>query len=390
MSGRLLLCSTEQLTRTLGVSKVPIELADAMRQRGWTVDVVGPEDYVRQYDTLTVPERKQRINEELRRLIISEGAGYDVVDYQIQNLPFDRALFSESTLLVARTPLLHAHLDHIRFPQPLTLRRLAGKLFRDRARQRFLQRQIETGLKTAREADLIVVNNETDRAELVRRGEPRDKVRMIPLGLSSTRLDELEIDPKIVPANPTVAFVGTFDWRKGAADFPSLVSRVKAEVPTVQFRLLGTRGMFREEKDVRRQFPRALQGCIEVVPTFTPEALPRLLATCSVGVFPSYLEGFGFGVLEMLAASLPVIAYDAPGPPAMLPSRWLVAPGDKATMADKLVRMLTDHDRLCAERHWAAERAQKFTWAHVAAQSEAAYANAIERRAKDRSTTYPV
>lgn len=379
MSRRLLLCSSAQLTQRLGVSKVPIELADAMRQLGWTVDLVGPEDYTYQYGNLDGLEGKARITEALRRLIISEGGRYDVVDFPIMYLPFNRGGFPARTLLVARTPLLHAHLDHIRFPEPVTLRRLAGRLVRDRVRQRCVQEKISAELNTAREVDLVVVNNHADRGELVRRGIWENKIQMIPLGISNGRLSELETEPQVLPATPAVAFVGTFDWRKGAADFPNLVERVKAEVPTVQFRLLGTRGMFREEQDVRRQFPRNLQKCLDIVPAFAPKELPLLLSTCSVGMFPSYLEGFGFGVLEMLAGSLPVIAYDAPGPPVMLPNNWLVTPGDRAAMADKLVRMLTDQDRLRSERDRAVQRAREFTWAHVAAQTEAAYERAIER-----------
>ena len=38
----------------------------------------------------------------------------------------------------------------------------------------------------------------------------------------------------------------------------------------------------------------------------------------SAGAFPSHCEGFPFGVLEMLAAGLPVVAYRAPGAPMMI------------------------------------------------------------------------
>lgn len=373
MSGRLLFCSSERLTRTLGASKVPIELADAMRQVGWGVDLVGPEDYIPKYNSLTETERKERADQELRNLIVNEGACYDVVDYQIQNLPFARATFPKDLLMVARTPILLAHLDHVRFPQPLSLRRVAGKLFLDRARQRRLRAQINKGLKTAREADLVVVNNDEDRGELVRRGLVRDRIRMIPLGLSDGRLGELATDPCVLPSTPTVAFVGTFDWRKGAADFPDLIERVRAEVPAVQFRLLGTRGMFQEERDIRRLFPSGQQKCLDIVPSFSPETLPSLLHTCSGGVFPSYLEGFGFGVLEMLAASLPVVAYDAPGPPVMLPREWLVRPGDTVSAAEHLVTWLQNPALLREARLHAHSRAQQFTWARTASLMHEAY-----------------
>ncbi len=94
---------------------------------------------------------------------------------------------------------------------------------------------------------------------------------------------------------------------------PRIVERVVHDAPGTRFRLLGTSGMFPSADDVQRCFPRDLRRYVEVVPTYDPAELPGLLADCAMGFFPSYLEGFAFAVLEMLAASLPVVAYDVPG-----------------------------------------------------------------------------
>ena len=85
---------------------------------------------------------------------------------------------------------------------------------------------------------------------------------------------------------------------------PRIVERVVRKAPETRFRLLGTRGMFASADDVLRRFPRTVRRHVEVVPTFDAGELPRLLADCAMGFFPSYLEGFPFAVLEMLAASL--------------------------------------------------------------------------------------
>lgn len=379
MSRRLLFCSSTPLTRTLGASKVPIELADAMRQQGWAVDLVGPEDFVPRYKELTWPQVKDRINDGLRNLIAHEGKSYDVIDYQVHNLPYERNLFPERTLLSARTPLLHAHFDRIEIPQPINLRSLAEELVRGGMRQRKMRAQIKAEYKTAKEADLVVVNNDEDREELVRLGISDGRVQMVPLGLSDERLRTLKTGPDIPPNPPTVAFVGTFDWRKGAADFADLVKQVRSEVPSVRFRLLGTQGVFREERDVRRLFSKDQQECLDIVPRFAPETLPDLLRTCSVGVFPSYLEGFGFGVLEMLAASLPVVAYDAPGPPVMLPQEWLVPRGDTAAAAGQIVRWLKSDSLLRTARSEARSRAEGFTWETAANKLGRVYIEAIGR-----------
>jgi glycosyltransferase involved in cell wall biosynthesis len=203
--------------------------------------------------------------------------------------------------------------------------------------------------------------------------------------MGEARWEQFETQAAGDAERPTVAFVGTFDVRKGCLDFPALVRRVSDAVPEVRFRLLGTRGWLADEHEVRGCFPPKLRNHVEVVSTFAPDDLPRLLAPCSVGVFPSYWEGFGFGVLEMLAAGLPVIAYDAPGPPEMVPSDWLVPPGDTAAMGKKVVDLLQSPESRSEAGHEARSRAAQFRWDEIAERTAAAYQEAVDRRVLSHS-----
>ena len=54
-------------------------------------------------------------------------------------------------------------------------------------------------------------------------------------------------------------------------------------------------------------------------------------------MFPSRVESFGYGVLEMLAAAVPVVAYDAPGPHVLLPPEYRVQVGAVRELADRVV-----------------------------------------------------
>jgi glycosyltransferase involved in cell wall biosynthesis len=82
---------------------------------------------------------------------------------------------------------------------------------------------------------------------------------------------------------------------------------------------------------------------IELVSKYPPTDLPQLLAHCTVGVFPSYVEGFGLAVLEQLAAGIPTVAYDASGPRdilgACLPES-LVPLGDVEGLASAVCKIL--------------------------------------------------
>jgi glycosyltransferase involved in cell wall biosynthesis len=80
-----------------------------------------------------------------------------------------------------------------------------------------------------------------------------------------------------------------------------------------------------------------------------------------------------FAVLEMLSASMPVIAYDAPGPPVMLSQEYLVPRGDAQSLAKKAVALLRDRDALLAARRWSRSRSTEFTWSRAAAMTDEAY-----------------
>jgi glycosyltransferase involved in cell wall biosynthesis len=120
-------------------------------------------------------------------------------------------------------------------------------------------------------------------------------------------------------------------------------------------------------------FPEHLQSHLEIYTEFAPEELPGLLADCSLGIFPSRIEGFGFGVLEMLAAALPVIAYRAPGAPMMLSPDFLVSAGDAAGMARRVVDLVSSPAHLAVARQWAKTRSAEFR---------------LERSAQTTSDTY--
>ena len=75
----------------------------------------------------------------------------------------------------------------------------------------------------------------------------------------------------------------------------------------------------------------------------------------------------------MLASSVPVIAYDVPGPPMMLPSEYLVAPGDTENMAQKILALLNDPQKLSSARIWAKEQSQQFCWQKIAESTSKAY-----------------
>lgn len=364
---RILFCSPHTLTPRLGASKVYLEVAEGFRRHGADVTVVGPEEIAK--ETGPGGDEFTRLREYLRR----HANGYDVVEYEHNRLPYPRSDFAPGPLFVARSVLLTHHVAAAPIPPVPTLRGHVGWWLKGLMKRAHVRAAVERANLTLSNADRINVCNTHDRDLLVRQGHPAAKILVEPFGLFPERLAQFRPTPDDLPGPPLLAFVGTFDPRKGMAEFPRLMAAVVARHPAARFRLAGTAGLVRTASAVLDFFPRTLRPRIEVIPSFEPDEVPELLADCSLGVFPSYCEGFPFGVLEMLAAGLPVVAYHAPGAPMMIPPEHLVPRGDGAALGRRACELLADPDRLCAARRQARSCAERFTWDDVVARTVAAY-----------------
>lgn len=373
---KLLLCSWAPLSRELGTPQTLMDIGAKLTQMGWLCKVLGPQE-------IGLDESSDKLYPvALAQYLKKHAHEYDVIDYDHAFLPYPRSDFSKHPLLVARVQLLTHQIA--RHPFPLR-RSLLGKIkhsllgWKIRADE---AEKLQRAQTTLEQADRIIVLNDDDKKCLVSYGITASKTAVIPNGLDANRLNGLQALSSAPPKQPRVCFIGTFDYRKGALDFPKTVSQISTYVPGTRFRLLGTRGLFKTEAQVRAFFPNELQGHLEIVPRFSPEELPKHLQDCSVGVFPSYVEGFGLGVLEMLAASIPVIAYDVPGPPMMLSKEHLVRAGDTQKMAEKVTSLLNSPAELGNARKWAHERAKLFTLEQTAKLTADFYQNALRERVK--------
>ena len=106
--------------------------------------------------------------------------------------------------------------------------------------------------------------------------------------------------------------------------------------------------------------------------------LPGLYQMAQAVLFPSLDEGFGLPVLEAFAAGTPVVASNAGAIPEVAgDAALLCAPGDDATLARNLLRLLTDCP--LRERQVAAGRARAalYTWSASAAAHRAVYESVV-------------
>jgi glycosyltransferase involved in cell wall biosynthesis len=96
---------------------------------------------------------------------------------------------------------------------------------------------------------------------------------------------------------------------------------------------------------------------------FPSKSLPELTAGADIVVFPSMYEGFGMGVLEAMAAGVPVACARAASLPETAEHAALYFdPRDSGDMADRMVTLTTNRDIYRECRNLGLERVKAFSW----------------------------
>jgi glycosyltransferase involved in cell wall biosynthesis len=143
----------------------------------------------------------------------------------------------------------------------------------------------------------------------------------------------------------TVARLAASERHKGIETVIEALPRVLRVVPDVRYVVVG-------DGDDRSRLERfAAEKCVREHVHFkgvlAEKELARHYAECDVFVMPSCQEGFGVVFLEAMAYGKPVIGGDHGGTPDIIRdgvNGFLVEYGDVEALADRIIRLLTDHD----------------------------------------------
>ncbi|OLE98047.1 MAG: hypothetical protein AUG75_00970 [Cyanobacteria bacterium 13_1_20CM_4_61_6] len=230
--------------------------------------------------------------------------------------------------------------------------------------------------------DLFNVPNEDER-QLLRKYSVTPTI-VLPYGLNETERAALAAAARLAPerlARKEICFVGMWGLRKGARDWPEIVRAILSEEPSARFTFLGT---MTDEQTVLRDLQLRSSESIRCRTSYDPKELPRLIGGAAVGLFPSYIEGFGISVLEQLACGIPTIAYDVSGPRHIFAgsgARFLVPAGDARAMVNRALEILrmneSDYSALSAKSRQIVE---SFRWEQIAFDTIRKYAAALPRQ----------
>jgi len=318
--------------------------------------------------------RRLRFPAKAAAFVRNDATRFDVIDCIVGALPVAKERLNFAGLLVARS--IGSHWLYRDFEKMARARwtdqprgKLSGRIF-----YTIFQRQLfRNSEKALQYCDLVNLPNENELECL----ESKKPAIVQPYGLTEQgrqKLIEAAASPETRLAQRTVSTIGMWSIRKGAKDWGEIIRRVHAIIPDAQFKFLGT---LTDPERVLRDLNIPACDWIEIVPEFQPDELPKLLADSTAGALPTYAEGFGLALLEQLAAGIPTVSYNAPGPRSILQSSLadlLVPVGNVEQFSAALIQILSADlagYRKLIER--CAKVASRFLWSTVAKETACLY-----------------
>jgi len=369
----------------LGASRVWIELGKEWTRAGHTVEKFCLTDaYPETSSSGARSALRQALFPRKAAAYVRENVDrFDVIDCLIGVLPFSKDSLGFSGLVVARSVGLFRLYDRFLHQS----RKVWPSQSKGRWFGRFFHRLIawrsrSDSEKSIRTCDLLNLPNEDERRELT-----MDQAVHVPAIVEPYGLDDEFLEALATAAAPAkrrlqcqkICFIGMWGPRKGSREWRQIMAAVWEHHPAAQFLFLGT--MF-DETVVRADLGVDNSTQIFCRPAFAVRDLPLLIADCVMGVFPSHVEGFGLALLEQLAAGLPTVAYNVPGPRQILRTqseRLLTPVGDTAAIAARAAEILSlsvpDYEKLSAE---CVAIAQRYRWPEIANNTITHYRAALD------------
>ncbi len=203
--------------------------------------------------------------------------------------------------------------------------------------------------------------SESTRADLVRRGIPRERIDVVLCGLEQSAYSASA--PPEKRERPVITFVGRLRKYKGAQYAVRALARVLGRVPDARLAIVGD-GPYRGRLE---SLARSLQVAdrVEFLGALPHRAKVEALNRAMVAVAPSPKEGWGLTVIEANACGTPVVASRSPGLVESVrdgETGILVPHGDVGALAGAIADLLTDGPRRIAMAEAGLRWSHGFTW----------------------------
>lgn len=212
--------------------------------------------------------------------------------------------------------------------------------------------------------------SESTRDDLVRRGVPRDRIRVIHPGVDAVRFAPDGDSIRTVP--PAFLYVGRLKRYKGVELAIRALGLARQTRPDLTLDIAGTGDYRPALEELTAQL--GLNDAVTFHGFVSEAEKLHLLRTRWANLFPSPKEGWGITVIEAAACGTPSIASNSPGLRDSVRdglTGYLVPHGDITAMAERMVALAND-PALVEKLGEAARRfAESLSWDHAADATEA-------------------
>ncbi|MEV0897406.1 glycosyltransferase family 1 protein [Actinoplanes sp. NPDC049802] len=224
-----------------------------------------------------------------------------------------------------------------------------------------------------RNTDRLITVSESSSADITEVfGVRSEQIRTIPHGIDAEVFaSPVELSPELArfEGRPFALFVGNLEPRKNIVELIRAFGRPEIRTTGLDLLIIG-RPAWNYDEILRE---------IEASPWVTRLGFVTendkiaMMQRCTVFLFPSHYEGFGFPVLEALAAGAPVICSDRGSLAEVAGPSLRLAALDSESMAAQIAAYLEDTNALRACRSAGPEWARSFSWEKSVDQHIAVY-----------------
>ncbi len=211
--------------------------------------------------------------------------------------------------------------------------------------------------------------SESTRDDLVARGVPVERIRVIYPGIDSTALAPDPSLPRISP--PTFLYVGRLRRYKGVEIAIRALGQARASRSDLRLDIAGSGDDRARLEGVVRSL--GLEDAVRFLGFVSEVEKIRLLRTAWGNLFPSAKEGWGITNVEAAACGTPSLASDSPGLRDSVrhgETGYLVPHGDAGALAARMVELAADPALVSRLGAQARQFAERLTWARAAEETE--------------------
>lgn len=278
--------------------------------------------------------------------------------------------------------IIHAH-DWMSFPAGMKLKQKTGKpLVAHVHSTEFDRSALGTGshyishteFEGMQMADkVIAVSSYTKRLLIDKYAVPPGKIEVVYNGIDP--LDHVPGQSSFAYKRPVVAFMGRLTLQKGVEFFIAVAREVVKQIPDVLFVVAGSGDMYHEL--LLKTAEAQVSASVLFSGFVRDNQKERLLDRADIFLMPSVSEPFGLVALEAAQRGIPVIVSTNAGVSEVLPHGIAVDFWDVKKMADAVIEVLLDKEKLEQVSSGQQEDLKSLTWERAATDVRQVYRKAF-------------